>query len=231
MFWTSCQILKVSIILSGSKSVGIGVYLDCKPIFKIFSIFEPKMTKNVHFEHFLQFYELTYGRDRVQQVKISGLQPEFAFHQIVSQPLLFVTDSSLPPFNSLSPLVRPQLQFQCFDVPRGNTLARKWPPNFARPMTFTTPHRAFAMKKYLTSCVWNFSHSNELCITICSIFRLTEVISKSPYKLLSDCVTQFLRKQGQTHKSQWRYRDLEPQHTKCAQIQGARGPKNARAVL
>ena len=53
------------------------------------------MNKNVHFEHVLQFCELAYGRDRVQRVKIGGLQPEFAFHQIVSQPLLFVRDSSL----------------------------------------------------------------------------------------------------------------------------------------
>ena len=43
------------------------------------------MNKNVHFGHVLHFCELTYGRDRVQRVKIGGLQPEFAFHQIVSQ--------------------------------------------------------------------------------------------------------------------------------------------------
>ena len=54
-------------------------------LWKLFLILEPKMTKNVQFGHFLNFCELTYGRDRVQRVKISGLQPEFALHQIVSQ--------------------------------------------------------------------------------------------------------------------------------------------------
>ena len=43
------------------------------------------MNKNVHFGHVLHFCELTYERDRVQRVKIGRLQPEFAFHQIVSQ--------------------------------------------------------------------------------------------------------------------------------------------------
>ena len=85
MFLTSYQILMTSIILSGSKLVGIGVYLDFKLPLKIFVILKPKMTKNVQFGHFLHFCELTYERDRVQRVKICGLQPEFAFHQIVSQ--------------------------------------------------------------------------------------------------------------------------------------------------
>eukprot|EP00116_Pleurobrachia_bachei_P001031 sb/3461293/ len=40
---------------------------------------------DIHLEHVLHFCELTYERDRVQRVKIGGLQPEFAFHQIVSQ--------------------------------------------------------------------------------------------------------------------------------------------------
>eukprot|EP00116_Pleurobrachia_bachei_P003191 sb/3463453/ len=43
------------------------------------------MNKNVHFGHVLHFCDLAYERDRVQRVKIGGLQPEFAFHQIVSQ--------------------------------------------------------------------------------------------------------------------------------------------------
>eukprot|EP00116_Pleurobrachia_bachei_P010721 sb/3470983/ len=37
--------------------------------------------------------EKTYVQNHVFRVKIGGLQPEFAFHQIVSQPLLFVRDS------------------------------------------------------------------------------------------------------------------------------------------
>ena len=53
------------------------------------------MNKNVHFGHVLHFCELTYERDRVQRVKIGGLQPEFAFHQIVSQTPLFVIDLPL----------------------------------------------------------------------------------------------------------------------------------------
>ena len=85
MFPTSYQILMASIVLSGSKIVGIGAYLDCKPLLKIILILEPKMTKNVQFGHFLHHGELTYERDRVQRVKICGLQPKFAFHQIVSQ--------------------------------------------------------------------------------------------------------------------------------------------------
>eukprot|EP00116_Pleurobrachia_bachei_P004549 sb/3464811/ len=43
------------------------------------------VNKNVHFGHVLHFCELTYERNRVQRVKIGGLQPDFAFHQIVSQ--------------------------------------------------------------------------------------------------------------------------------------------------
>ena len=43
------------------------------------------MHKYAHFEHVLHFSGLTYGRHRVQGVKTGGLQPEFAFHQIVSQ--------------------------------------------------------------------------------------------------------------------------------------------------
>ena len=43
------------------------------------------MNKNVHFGHALHFCDLTYERDRVQRVKIDGLQPEFALYQIVSQ--------------------------------------------------------------------------------------------------------------------------------------------------
>ena len=35
------------------------------------------------FGHVLHFCDLAYERDRVQRVKIGGLQPEFAFHQIV----------------------------------------------------------------------------------------------------------------------------------------------------
>jgi hypothetical protein len=53
------------------------------------------MNKNVHFGHVLHFCELTYERDRVQRVKIGGLQPEFALYQIVSKTPLFVRDSSL----------------------------------------------------------------------------------------------------------------------------------------
>eukprot|EP00116_Pleurobrachia_bachei_P003043 sb/3463305/ len=43
------------------------------------------MNKNGHFGHVLHFCELTYERDRLQRVKIGGLQPEFALYQIVSQ--------------------------------------------------------------------------------------------------------------------------------------------------
>jgi len=52
---------------------------------KLFSILELGMNKNVHFGHVLHFSDLTYERDRVQRVKIGGLQPEFALYQIVSQ--------------------------------------------------------------------------------------------------------------------------------------------------
>ena len=53
------------------------------------------MNKNVHFGHVLHFCDLTYERDRVQRVKIGGLQPEFALYQIVSKTPLFMRDSSL----------------------------------------------------------------------------------------------------------------------------------------
>ena len=52
MFLTSYQILMAHIVLSGSKLVGIGAYLDCKPLLKIIFILGPKMTKNVQFGHF-----------------------------------------------------------------------------------------------------------------------------------------------------------------------------------
>ena len=42
MFLTSYQILMASIILSGSKLVGIGAYLDCKPLLKIIFNFRAK---------------------------------------------------------------------------------------------------------------------------------------------------------------------------------------------
>ena len=53
------------------------------------------MHKYAHFGHVLHFSRVTYGRHRVQRVKIGGLQPELAFHQIVSQTLLFIEDFPL----------------------------------------------------------------------------------------------------------------------------------------
>ena len=52
------------------------------------------MHKYAHFEHVLHFSGLTYGRHRVQGVKTGGLQPEFAFHQIVSKTPPFITNST-----------------------------------------------------------------------------------------------------------------------------------------
>ena len=58
-----------------------------------------------HFGHFLHFCGLTYERDRVQRVKISGLQPEFASFQIVSQNI------------RIRPYYRDRLQISAFVSP------------------------------------------------------------------------------------------------------------------
>ena len=61
----------------------------------MWSSLEMYMNKYAHFGHVLHFSGLTYGRHRVQGVKIGGLQPELAFQQIVSQTLHFIEDFPL----------------------------------------------------------------------------------------------------------------------------------------
>eukprot|EP00116_Pleurobrachia_bachei_P018796 sb/3479058/ len=95
MFLASYQILMASIALSGSKLVGIDVYLDCRILFKLFSNFGVGNEQKCSFWACSSILRPTYERDRVQRVKIGGLQPEFALYQIVSKTPLFVRDSSL----------------------------------------------------------------------------------------------------------------------------------------